>query len=496
VTPADPKPRSTRTLGRRIVVLMLANGLSKLIQVGVEVFLGATAGAAQLGRYATMLSILLLAGLLAVVGTDVGVIRFLAIAQEDDDRPRLARSIQAALFLAIAFGALAGIALLLTRSWIAGTVLNKPEMTRALMWIALAIPLEALNQSAGAVFRGLRRERDYVITTDLLRSLVLAVAVVFPVVRNNVTALAVLLFVGTAGGALYGVGRLWLLEFRGKYRAADAELIPVIKQLLLFSLPVFLWNVIQQMTGQAQILISSAFLVSEDVGALNLLFRLILLFTFFQSAVNNTTAVDFSRLHHLGDIDQLRAVFLRVTYWLALVSLVIALPLIVQPEQIIGWIGPTFLAAASLAPILVAAQAINVGSGPIGKLLISCAYRADVLAISTVGAVLQIALSLWLIPRYGLRGAVITMAVLTLTLTLIRQIVAWRRLNIHAATPWLLALCAAGAGAALLVRWLREPIVSVVGFDLSGFLALLLALMISGVFALGWRRSSGLSSSV
>ena len=491
-------PSSVPTIAHRVVALLVANGVAKLLIVGLEVLISIYEGAAQLGLFATCLSILLLTGLLAMLGTDFAVIRFLAIAQEDGDHLRVRRLIQANLAIVSLVGVAFGAIIIVATDWIASSAFGKPGLHDALIWIGLAIPFEAINQGSGAIFRGLRRERDYVMTTDLLRAaIMLALVISSSWLRSDIARLSAALFAATAASSVYGLTavRRHLPARTGQATAVAPSLTAVATSLLRFASVVYVWNVLQRISGYSLVLIGSIFLASTDVGVLNLFQRVALVLTFFQSAINNTAPVEFSRLHHLGDLSGLRDLFRDVTRGLALVSVLLVVPVIADPSSIVGWIGPPFLASAALLVPLLAAQAVNVGTGPIGQLLLSCAYRREMLIVSSVGAGLHIGLAIVLIPRFGIKGAIAGEVVTIFSMMVMRQFCGWWRLRIHAFSGWLLGLFVTAFLSAYVARALGSWSAGQLDLDLSLPMGVAIAIVICGLFGRGWAasRSSALA---
>lgn len=398
--------------------------------LGAEAFLAATVGAAVLGRFAVAQSILLVCGTLALFGTHLGIVRFIGMHVEDDDHEEAGRILVSGWIFSLSAGCVLGGALAAGAPWLAEHALKMPEVRTALLWVAAAVPLEALNQSTAAAFRGFRAGRDHVLVTDLFRNvLVFAAIVLSPFLRQDISALGALLFVGTLAGTVYGLYRAQSYVTGSSRRLK--ELRDTMRSLLVFSWPLSLWSILQIAAGRLQIIVVSLFLADTEVGVYSLLLRSLMALTFVQSVVNHTVPVEFAALYHRKDQPRLDALYRRTSLGILILALTIILPIVADSELVFGWLDPAFVDYHLLAVPLVIAQAVNVGTGPMGQLLIVANERSAMIAMSTLTAAVQLGGLLLLVPMVGLVGAVVADCSAILAGTAMRQWWGWRRTQVR-----------------------------------------------------------------
>ncbi len=441
---------------RRTALVMLGTGASKVLLLVLELFIARALGAAGYGAFSLGLAMLFVVANAALLGLNFGVIQYLAVHQEEQ-RPDLVRGVlRTSLVVTALTGIVAALAVWLGAEALALRVFSKPELAPALRIVAIAIPFETVNQNLSAGFRGLRRFRDHVMVSDLLRNaLALGAVLLLSLQKLSLEPVLWVLVLGTAAATLIGLWRM-----RGAL-AGDTEgsLNHHAARLLRFSYLLIGWNLFQQLAGRGLLLLSGIYLSTADVGVLSAFTRLLLLFTFFQSGINQTTPVEFARLHHMGDRAQLQRTFAGITLALLIAGTATALPLVVAPPVLLGLIGPEFSAGGWWLVPLVAAQLLNVGTGPAGQLLIACHRQREVFVASLVSGLAMLVLGVTLMPSWGLPGAVIAGTSTILLLTGIRLVYMWRLEHVHGFHTQWMAIAAGGMVAALagavLAEWLR-----------------------------------------
>jgi O-antigen/teichoic acid export membrane protein len=437
---------------RRALTLLFGNGVGKVAFLAFELVLARELGAGTYGLFAICTALLVVVPHVCLLGLEYGVVQHLAAYQEQGRRDRQAGLIYAVLATAGALGLVVGVAVLIFADAIAAVIFGKPELAAPLRVVAMIIPLEALREGMTAVFRGLRRARQQLVASDLARNLMLLATV--PAIIWWAPPLEMLLAVMLAGTLLScvvgGARIVRSYPFTGAEHGRT-----VLSDALRFSAPLFVWGVFQRTTGRVPVLLAGMFLGNVELGVFALLLRIMVIFTFVQTAVNQSAPVEFARLSYLGEREQLRTLFDRLSLGLLFMAILIALPIVVAPVLVLDTVvGAGYAAYAGLLLALTVTETLNVGSGPVGHLLICAGRRHAVIAVAFVGVVVQIGLILLLVARWGVTGAVMAEVSTGVFLILARHYLAARLLGIHAFTvrfTGLLAagVVAAGAGAAL-----------------------------------------------
>jgi O-antigen/teichoic acid export membrane protein len=450
--------------------------------LGTELVLASTAGPAVLGQFAVAHSLLLVLGMLSLVGSNLGIVRFVGTRLADNDQVGAARALISGWILTGMAGCVVGSILFGVAPWLAREVLNIPGASMALLWVAAAIPLEAVNQSSAAAFRGFRASTDHVLTQDFIRNaLVFSCVVLSPTLRGDIGLLAALLFTGNLACTFYGLARS-RPRLKGVPLSKSKPLLRTFRALLAFSWPLSLWNVLQVASGRLQIPIISAFLPAAGVGVFSLLLRSMMALTFIQSVVNHTMPVEFAALHHRGHEQRLRSLYRATGLSLLTIAITLSLPVIADSELILGWIGPAYKQDHALIIPLLAVQSLNVGAGPMGQLLVSAHERTVMLCIAGVTAFSGMAGLFLLVPVLGLAGAVIAECSTILIGVLLRQWIGWRRLGVVAdlgTSVNLVTKAAVSIAATLGVQWILVRIADIQLSAIPGALLFWAALLLA-----------------
>ena len=102
-------------------------------------------------------------------------------------------------------------------------------------------------------------------------------------------------------------------------------------EILRFSFTMFVWSAMQRLSGRGNLLVAGIFLTSEELGVFGILLRIPLIFTFFQTAVNQTIFVEFSLLNHLDTQSQLKRLLESSATVLMALCTIIAIPMMIRP---------------------------------------------------------------------------------------------------------------------------------------------------------------------
>gem|GEM_PF-723974 len=425
----------------RTMTVLVGNAFSKAMLVGFEFFLARALGASQYGAFSICLSLLFVVSNLGLLGLNFGIIQYLAIYQEQKQEDKVLSLVICALVVIGLAGSLLGTTLFATASLLAERLFRKPELAPGLRVLAFIVPLETINQCLSSIFQGLRKFKDHVLVSDLARNLCLAASIPFILKWNlSLSQIVEIMMAGSTLALVTGLLRL--------HRSLPSRKVPrpfaldssVLRQIASFSYLLFFWNLFQNVAGRFQVLLAGVFLTSEGVGIFSLFLRIVLVFTFLQTAITRTAPVEFARLNHLKDHESLRRLFEFIAQSLLIISLLIALPIFVRPSFWLGLFGKAYSTQPWLLLPLVLGQVVNVGTGPIGHLLISCGAQSAVFLAALIASTTQLVSSCILMPTLGVAGAVFAETATTLSLVIIRHTLSYKYFGIHFLNRQLLAL--------------------------------------------------------
>lgn len=387
--------------------------------VVVTLLLARLGGPEVLGSYALAIQTAQLVSILAVLGCDWLLLREVAANLRLGNRPAAASAIGHYARLVAPFAAVVSLAyagLVLGLSWAGMPLARDPAMIAATGFVAANV---AYLMGLGAM-RGLGNPLraqlyDGLYLVPMALWLALMVATGGTISTAAAVGLATVLLLVTMAALALNVRRLT----RDWGRADDAGFASPWAEGLTMMLSSFLVYLLQWLP----LFLAGALGSAADAGAFRAAWQLA-----FPLAVLQTTTVSAMSAGIAGDIregrfDSAQRRLQRNRLGLLGLSLPFAVPLLIWPEPVMIFLfGPEFAGSADVVRGLVAINLIGVIAGPVAAVITMAGRNREAVPAGIASAVLQLALALWLVPRLGMTGLVLSYgaAVLLRTLTFVR----------------------------------------------------------------------------
>jgi O-antigen/teichoic acid export membrane protein len=193
---------------------------------------------------------------------------------------------------------------------------------------------------------------------------------------------------------------------------------------------------------------------SDDLGVYASCVRVALAMVLFLTAVSYVFSPFVADLHARGERERLDRLFKAITRWTVAGTIPVLLLMLLAPEAILRLFGgENFTSGTDALRILVIGQAINVSVGAAGFVLIMAGRTGWDLTVYVLSALLDLVLSVVLVPKYGIEGAAAAQAITLACSNWLRLALVKRFVGIF---PWdasyaRLAIPAAGCALAMLV---------------------------------------------
>ncbi len=443
-------PKRFGTTGARLIrglkTIAAGSAVSKAALIATEFYLAWSLGAAGYGLYSVGLALLLVLSTLSQAGLGFGVIQYIGTSIESGDNAGRDVVIRASLLIVGLVSLSVGALLYWNAQFIASAVFDNEQLTDVLRLCGIMIPLEGLNQNMSAIFRATERYKLHLVAVDGARNGGLLLC--FPLALFGgltLTSAFLVMGVGTAVGTALG---LWMLRREITNPLPWSWVLSQFKVLMVFSGPLFLWQVLQKTSNRLSVVIAGTILPASSLGILALAYRFSNILDFPQTVVNSASAVEFVRLNHLHDQRRLGQMFRVLATSLSLIVLAVAAPIVLNRDQIFSHFGNPYASNGWVLAWLFGAKSIEVAAGPVGQVLIACRLRKTVLALATLDSLLQFLLVVPLIWYFGLAGAVFGNSGRSVLTTMVRQMTLYRTVGI---TPWKGAYCVAIGGGSLVL---------------------------------------------
>jgi O-antigen/teichoic acid export membrane protein len=192
----------------------------------------------------------------------------------------------------------------------------------------------------------------------------------------------------------------------------------------------------------------------DDLGVYASCVRVALAMVLFLTAVSYVFSPFVADLHARGEREKLDRLFKSITRWTVAGTIPLLLLMLLAPGPILRLFGgENFTTGTTALRILVIGQAINVSVGAAGFVLIMAGRTGWDLTVYGLSAMLDLVLSIVLVPKFGINGAAAAQAITIACSNWLRLYLVKRFVGIF---PWdkpyaRLALPAAGCAVAMLV---------------------------------------------
>lgn len=404
---------------------IIGTGLAFLINI----FLARLLDVAGYGIYAYVTSWLSLLGIPAMLGLDRLITRNVAIYQTQAAWGLM----KGLLYWANRAVLLVSVGLALFAAGIAWTLVGQSDWHMLMtFWIGMfTLPFIALTALRQATLRALHSIMSGQILEMLIRPL-LFIALVGGVylLLKKIDVTWVMGLNLTAAGVTFILGAYLLQRILpGATRVAP----PVFQDKIWLSdaLPILLVTTLNVINVQASTLILGMIKGTEVVGLYNTAARGAHLIAFTLTAVNVVVGPTFARLYAAGEMQQLQRVVTRSSQGILFISLPLALGFIFFGRWFLLLFGPEFIRAQFALATLSVGEFVNAAMGSVGILLIMTGHERDAAVSIGVGTVVNVVLSLALIPFWGLEGAAVATTLSLIAWNLLMAILVYKRLHLY-----------------------------------------------------------------
>ena len=411
-------------------VALLLRVVGALLSFGLNVAIARVLGPEQAGIYFLALTIVVMASVLSRMGLDNAMLRMVAAGADQKNWGVVQTVYRHGMRAASIASVLILIALALAADLLSVQVFDKPLLATPLRVMALAILPVSLVYLNSESLRGLKRIRDSQLLLNVaIPGLTLPLLLIMgPVWQGFGAALAYT--VATSVVALAGL-MLWRKVCPPITEAVGAKEEKETKRTLFGAAPsLFGISLLSLIMTSAATLALGVWASSEDVAVFSIADRLAMLTGFTLLAVNAISAPKFAALHHRGDRDALNALARSSTQLMAVTATPVLLLLLLFPEWILGFFGPSFTTGSTLLRVLMIGQLVSVLTGSVGYLLMMTGHEAGLRNLLFVSTGLCIVSLIIFVPLWGAMGAALSVTLTTTFRALVSVVVLERATGI------------------------------------------------------------------
>lgn len=414
--------------------------------------------AEQYGQYnLSLTTVEVLAGL-ASLGLPTALVRFVAMFASRGDRAGLWGALQVCLGLTTAVSLVLAVGLYSLAGIVGQHVFHNASVAPLLRLVSVFLPFFTFNDAVAAATRGFKNMHYSTLAQFICHPLIKLVLILLLLA---VTGLSTTLALVVSGTAEIMVSAMLLYFLRKQLRAhrTDEPSRREPGMMLRYSLPLYFSDLLNEFSGNFQVLFLGAFSSSSQVGVFALAKEISRLSQFFQRSVTTSSQPIVSEMFTRDAKQEFAGFYQNMTKWTLALNLPMLLLLVLLPGPLLSLFGETFAAGGvAILWVFVGRRLLHVATGMCGVVLDMSGHTRLKLLNSVVRVVLLIALNLWLIPRWGALGAAISAAVSESTDSLLRLIqvrVLFRTFPYNASFLKTIAAAVIAAVSGLLIgRWL------------------------------------------
>ena len=363
-------------------------------------------GAEFLGIYSLANAIMLISEVVAKMGLETGVMRFVSRLNPELDQEKIQKIIASALKMTTIFSLVIMVALIISSGAIVKNILNEPPLLKLVIIIfAIAIPFNALTLVSAFATQGFKRLKYKILVTQFLNPTLLLTTMVicYWFISAESALMAPMLITGI-------IGFFVMLGVLKKVTGVSNNQIMKAKvdtSLFNFSYPLMFVTILQTFMHWMDILMLGYFTDATTVGLYHPAARTAGLLQALLLSFISIYAPMMAQFHREGDRKKMDDTYKLVSRWLLMCAIPISAIFIIFPGKVMLLFGPEYLPSAKILVILTGATFIQAIFGAAGPTL-SMSGHTKLVLWNTIGAfALNFGLNIFLIPNYGIIGAAI-----------------------------------------------------------------------------------------
>lgn len=387
-------------------------GFGAVLLLVIEILVARVLGIQQFGEFSIAMAWLYILSLLGTLGFNHALLRFvptyIAHGQWANLRGLIRRSNLWATLISLSFVAVGFIFIFAFKK-------SLQLATYTVVFALLAIPFQVILSLRQATLRALGKITYALIPEFILRPIVFITLLIFAAVFDKSIDATYVLFLNLmAVITAFLIGAIW----QSKFLPTEIKLhLPAYndRKWLFTALALLMIVGFNLISGRIGVILLGIFSKNEYVGMYAAATKVSDIVVFALVSANAVAAPLIAGLYATKKHDELQRVLTSLTKGIALFTIPVALLLICFGRNILNIFGAEFSQAYLVLVILVCGQIVNSLTGPVGYLMTMTGHHNQAAKIVAFSAVLNLLVSLCLIPPFGMIGAAISTSISVVT---------------------------------------------------------------------------------
>jgi len=359
-------------------------------------------GSEGVGIYTLTLSIITILSIIASMGLNLSILRFIGEFQNNKAK-KLKLLYIYSLEIVIILSLIISLNLYYFSSYIANNIFGNNNYKLALEIASFLTPLFALSNINIEYIRGLK----HIKVSEYLRSfnrpfinIILLYFIGFYIIDFLLPlyTLAIAIIVTIILSTTFIIREVGAISYD---KCSDFDRGKLIKT----SSPMMLSILAGFIMGDLGIYMVEYYMPTSSVGVFAIAMKLSFLISIILITVNNISAPKFSELYWSGERAKLQKIITQSSKMIFISSLIVSTIIVIYAREILSLFGSEFEDGVYLLYLLVASQLINSFTGSVGILLNMTGHQKIYKYITLLSLSISIILYYYLIPIYGIIGA-------------------------------------------------------------------------------------------
>jgi len=384
-------------------ILFIGIFLSKLLGYGYRVLI-ARNGVEEYGIFSLALAVYGLVLAFASLGLPEGIARYVGFFRGENEVGKMRKSLAMSLKILLFTGLISMIILFFLAKPLALKIFKTQELTLVLQIILIAIPFDMAIRVFVNTLRGMEMPKYEVYIRNLTENIIkIALTATFFVLGIKLVGMTIAFVAATIVSFI-----LLGLTLNKKFPIfKKIEEYPGLRrELLVYSLPLFMSNVMIFVFTWVDTLMIGWLMNPHDVGLYNAAVPTSQLLYLFPSTLMAMFLPIMTMIYAQKHPDMFKQVYQAATRWIWIINLAFVLPLLIFAKPILSILFGNVYGAATLALIvLLVGRFIDFGLLAGSNVLMVVKRTKLLLFNNLVAAALNVILNLIFIPRYGIVGA-------------------------------------------------------------------------------------------
>lgn len=405
-------------IGKGATIYVIGMAFSKLFGFFYKVLVART-GPYSYGLLSLGIGVFGFFGIIATMGLDLGVMKFVAYYREKADNQRVKGIITSALKISFTLALLLSFIGFMLAETIALKIFHNPDLTIVLRIFMLIVPFEALRKIFISATKAFQHVEYEVYSRDIIENISkLIFTIIIMLIGVNVAGLSIAFSLAVICSFLASV---YFMEYK-VFSLIKTKIISIkqSKELFDYSWPLLFSSLLFLLSLWTDSFLIGYFKDASTVGIFNAAGPLAQILYFFPLALMAIFLPIITGLKANGNIIELESTYKTITRWIFISGMIILSAVFIFPIDIISIVfGKDYIAAS--VPLIILSSGYFINSLIFTSQRVLMAFdRTRLIFIDTlVSFSINIILALWLIPKYGMVGAAIATASSFFILTII-----------------------------------------------------------------------------